>query len=143
MWGTNMRLKDTLRELLSIWCISGESNLWRSVARKICTTVALSVVTTLRTAEPLFRFPVRTDILRTDSASKPFVGLTQPPVQDHLEIFPRGVKQSGRKLVPLLCLMLRLGIRGNRSAVPPLVFMKQCLIKLYNFACTSQIKFLK
>lgn len=79
--------------------------------------MALSVVTTLRPAETLFLFPVRTDILSIDSASAMFVVLTKPRIQEHLEIFPRWVNQPGRKLVPLLCLRLMLTIRGNISAV--------------------------
>jgi hypothetical protein len=51
MWGVPLRLKDPLRELLSIWYISGESKLSYSVVHKICATVALSEVTTLRAAE--------------------------------------------------------------------------------------------
>jgi len=53
--------------------------------------VALSVVAALRAAESLFRFSVRTDILRIDSASALFVRLTKPRIQERLEIFsPRG-----------------------------------------------------
>jgi len=139
MWGVYLRLKDPLRELISVWCVTGESNFWCSVAHKICATVALSVVITLRAAGPLFRFPVRTDILRIDSASTPFVVLTKPRIQEHPEIFPRGVKQPGWKLVSLLFSPLsKAEVENTRTwkyiCSLPLFFMKQCSIKLYNFA---------
>ena len=52
----------------------------------------------LRAPSDLFRFPLRTNILLIDSASTPFVGLTQPPFQEYLQIFPRRLKPAGKDI---------------------------------------------
>jgi len=123
MWGVPLRLKYPLQELISI---SGESKFWYSVSHKICATVALWVVTTLRAAGTLFRFPVRTDILCIDSASTPFVGLTKPRIQDHLEnISPRG-KEAGTETCSYPLSKAEVQNTWKYFCSLLLVFTKQC-----------------